>query len=43
MDEELFCIMIFSRFMFKAGPGPRVVEDPTQHLLGSDGLPKKTV
>ncbi|XP_034724738.1 diphosphomevalonate decarboxylase [Etheostoma cragini] len=25
----------------KAGPGPRVVEDPTQHLLGSDGLPKK--
>uniref|UniRef100_A0A8C9YD03 Diphosphomevalonate decarboxylase n=2 Tax=Sander lucioperca TaxID=283035 RepID=A0A8C9YD03_SANLU len=27
----------------KAGPGPRVVEDPTQHLLGSDGLPKKTV
>lgn len=27
----------------KAGPGPRVVEDHTQHLLGSDGLPKKTV
>ncbi|TDH17077.1 hypothetical protein EPR50_G00005210 [Perca flavescens] len=27
----------------KAGPGPRVVEDPTQHLLGSDGLPKKTL
>nr|XP_019954236.1 PREDICTED: diphosphomevalonate decarboxylase [Paralichthys olivaceus] len=26
----------------KAGPGPCVVEDPTQHLLGSDGLPKKT-
>ncbi|KAF3686375.1 Diphosphomevalonate decarboxylase [Channa argus] len=26
-----------------AGPGPCVVEDPTQHLLGSDGLPKKTV
>ncbi|XP_026233434.1 diphosphomevalonate decarboxylase [Anabas testudineus] len=27
----------------KAGPGPYVVEDPAQHLLGSDGLPKKTV
>ncbi|KAM6943375.1 diphosphomevalonate decarboxylase [Xenentodon cancila] len=27
----------------KAGPGPRVVEDPSQHLLSSDGLPKKTV
>ncbi|XP_018523543.1 diphosphomevalonate decarboxylase [Lates calcarifer] len=27
----------------KAGPGPCVVKDPTQHLLGSDGLPKKTV
>ncbi|XP_041842384.1 diphosphomevalonate decarboxylase [Melanotaenia boesemani] len=27
----------------KAGPGPRVVEDPTQHLLSPDGLPKKTV
>ncbi|XP_073320518.1 diphosphomevalonate decarboxylase [Pagrus major] len=27
----------------KAGPGPRVVEDPAQHLLGSDGLPKETV
>uniref|UniRef100_A0A8C4HAB4 Diphosphomevalonate decarboxylase n=1 Tax=Dicentrarchus labrax TaxID=13489 RepID=A0A8C4HAB4_DICLA len=26
----------------KAGPGPCVVEDPAQHLLGSDGLPKKT-
>uniref|UniRef100_A0A671UXD8 Diphosphomevalonate decarboxylase n=2 Tax=Sparus aurata TaxID=8175 RepID=A0A671UXD8_SPAAU len=27
----------------KAGPGPRIVEDPAQHLLGSDGLPKETV
>lgn len=27
----------------KAGPGPCVVEDPTQHLLSSDGLPKKTM
>ncbi|KAM8763261.1 diphosphomevalonate decarboxylase [Acanthopagrus schlegelii] len=27
----------------KAGPGPRVVVDPAQHLLGSDGLPKETV
>uniref|UniRef100_A0A3Q4BLL2 Diphosphomevalonate decarboxylase n=1 Tax=Mola mola TaxID=94237 RepID=A0A3Q4BLL2_MOLML len=27
----------------KAGPGPCVVEDPAQHLLGSDGLPEKTV
>ncbi|XP_029947310.1 diphosphomevalonate decarboxylase [Salarias fasciatus] len=27
----------------KAGPGPCVVKDPTQHLLTSDGLPKKTV
>lgn len=27
----------------KAGPGPCVVEDPAQHLLGPDGLPKKTV
>lgn len=27
----------------KAGPGPCVVEDPTQHLLSSDGFPKKTV
>ncbi|XP_034385492.1 diphosphomevalonate decarboxylase [Cyclopterus lumpus] len=27
----------------KVGPGPCVVEDPTQHLLGSDGLPKETV
>lgn len=27
----------------KVGPGPCVVEDPSQHLLGSDGLPKKTV
>ncbi|KAJ4947389.1 hypothetical protein JOQ06_009424 [Pogonophryne albipinna] len=27
----------------KAGPGPRVVEDPTQHLIGSDGMPKHTV
>ncbi|XP_044065439.1 diphosphomevalonate decarboxylase isoform X3 [Siniperca chuatsi] len=26
----------------KAGPGPCVVEDPTQHLLESDGWPKKT-
>lgn len=26
----------------KAGPGPRVLEDPSQHLLGADGLPKKT-
>lgn len=25
----------------KAGPGPRVVEDPNLHLLGADGLPKK--
>ncbi|XP_072236566.1 diphosphomevalonate decarboxylase [Leuresthes tenuis] len=25
----------------KAGPGPRVVEDPSQHLLSPDGLPKK--
>ncbi|MGH0153433.1 UNVERIFIED_CONTAM: hypothetical protein FKN15_066718 [Acipenser sinensis] len=24
----------------KAGPGPRVVEDTSLHLLGSDGLPK---
>lgn len=27
----------------KAGPGPHVVEDPTQHLLGPDGMPKKTI
>ncbi|KAM9860719.1 diphosphomevalonate decarboxylase [Aulostomus maculatus] len=27
----------------KAGPGPCVVKDPTQHLLGSDGWPKNTV
>ncbi|XP_077569968.1 diphosphomevalonate decarboxylase [Stigmatopora nigra] len=27
----------------KAGPGPRVVKDPTHHLLGPDGLPKNTV
>ncbi|XP_029903753.1 diphosphomevalonate decarboxylase [Myripristis murdjan] len=27
----------------KAGPGPRVVEDPDQHLLGSDGLPKRDI
>ncbi|KAK2854098.1 hypothetical protein Q5P01_006759 [Channa striata] len=27
----------------KVGPGPCVVDDLTQHLLGSDGLPKKTV
>lgn len=27
----------------KAGPGPCVVEDPSQHLLSSDGLPKKTM
>lgn len=26
----------------KAGPGPCVVEDPTEHLLGSDGFPKDT-
>lgn len=26
----------------KAGPGPCVVDDPTQHLLGTDGWPKKT-
>ncbi|KAM9545098.1 diphosphomevalonate decarboxylase [Salvelinus alpinus] len=26
----------------KAGPGPRVVEDPSEHLLGSDGLPKES-
>ncbi|CAL8243420.1 unnamed protein product [Lota lota] len=25
----------------KAGPGPRVLDDPSQHLLGSDGLPKQ--
>lgn len=25
----------------KAGPGPCVVEDPSQHLLGSDGFPKE--
>ncbi|XP_057709272.1 diphosphomevalonate decarboxylase isoform X2 [Corythoichthys intestinalis] len=27
----------------KPGPGPCVVRDPTQHLLGPDGLPKNTV
>ncbi|XP_040055364.2 diphosphomevalonate decarboxylase [Gasterosteus aculeatus] len=27
----------------KVGPGPCVLEDPTQHLLGSDGWPKKTL
>ncbi|KAM6980178.1 diphosphomevalonate decarboxylase [Aplochiton taeniatus] len=27
----------------KAGPGPQTVEDPRQHLLGPDGLPKKIV
>ncbi|XP_029000979.1 diphosphomevalonate decarboxylase [Betta splendens] len=27
----------------KVGPGPCVVQDPAQHLLGSDGMPKKTV
>ncbi|XP_056333822.1 diphosphomevalonate decarboxylase [Danio aesculapii] len=26
----------------KAGPGPCVVEDPKLHLLGADGLPKKS-
>ncbi|XP_068173851.1 diphosphomevalonate decarboxylase isoform X1 [Antennarius striatus] len=26
----------------KAGPGPQVVENAAQHLLGSDGLPKKS-
>lgn len=26
----------------KAGPGPCVVEDPNLHLLGADGLPKKS-
>uniref|UniRef100_A0A3B3Z5Y6 Diphosphomevalonate decarboxylase n=1 Tax=Periophthalmus magnuspinnatus TaxID=409849 RepID=A0A3B3Z5Y6_9GOBI len=26
----------------KVGPGPRVVEDHSEHLLGSDGMPKKT-
>ncbi|KAI1904220.1 hypothetical protein AGOR_G00003430 [Albula goreensis] len=26
----------------KAGPGPQLVEDPSLHLLGSDGLPKKS-
>ncbi|XP_075996469.1 diphosphomevalonate decarboxylase [Genypterus blacodes] len=26
----------------KPGPGPRVVDDPTQCLLGSDGLPRQT-
>uniref|UniRef100_A0A674MHQ8 Diphosphomevalonate decarboxylase n=1 Tax=Takifugu rubripes TaxID=31033 RepID=A0A674MHQ8_TAKRU len=30
-------------FVFQAGPGPCVVDDPAQHLLGSDGLPKRTV
>uniref|UniRef100_A0A3Q3MSL0 Diphosphomevalonate decarboxylase n=1 Tax=Mastacembelus armatus TaxID=205130 RepID=A0A3Q3MSL0_9TELE len=35
--------VIFSYVVFKAGPGPCVVEDPTQHLLGSDGLPKKSM
>ena len=37
--HELF-FFFFSR-MFKAGPGPRVVEDPSQHLLSPDGLPRK--
>uniref|UniRef100_A0A672P055 Diphosphomevalonate decarboxylase n=1 Tax=Sinocyclocheilus grahami TaxID=75366 RepID=A0A672P055_SINGR len=27
----------------KAGPGPCVVKDPNHHLLGADGLPKKSV
>uniref|UniRef100_A0A3Q2DFQ6 Diphosphomevalonate decarboxylase n=1 Tax=Cyprinodon variegatus TaxID=28743 RepID=A0A3Q2DFQ6_CYPVA len=27
----------------KAGPGPLVVEDPSQHLLSAEGLPKKMV
>lgn len=27
----------------KAGPGPCVLTDPAQHLLGPDGLPKKKV
>ncbi|XP_059420773.1 diphosphomevalonate decarboxylase isoform X3 [Carassius carassius] len=26
----------------KAGPGPCVVKDPNHHLLGADGLPKKS-
>ncbi|XP_017321721.1 diphosphomevalonate decarboxylase isoform X1 [Ictalurus punctatus] len=26
----------------KVGPGPCAVDDPTLHLLGADGLPKKT-
>ncbi|KAJ8407934.1 hypothetical protein AAFF_G00269780 [Aldrovandia affinis] len=26
----------------KPGPGPRLVDDPSLHLLGPDGLPKKT-
>uniref|UniRef100_A0AAY5K939 Diphosphomevalonate decarboxylase n=1 Tax=Esox lucius TaxID=8010 RepID=A0AAY5K939_ESOLU len=26
----------------KAGPGPCIVEEPSQHLLGSDGLPKES-
>ncbi|XP_071386771.1 diphosphomevalonate decarboxylase [Centroberyx affinis] len=27
----------------KAGPGPQVVDNPDQHLLGSDGFPKKSI
>ncbi|XP_054892920.1 diphosphomevalonate decarboxylase [Poeciliopsis prolifica] len=27
----------------KAGPGPLVVDDPSEHLLSAEGLPKKTV
>lgn len=28
-------------FSLKAGPGPCVLKDPAQHLLGSDGFPKE--
>ncbi|XP_017296719.1 diphosphomevalonate decarboxylase [Kryptolebias marmoratus] len=27
----------------KAGPGPRVIDDPSQHLLSADGFPRKTL
>ncbi|CAL8360302.1 unnamed protein product [Arctogadus glacialis] len=41
-DPRVYHLEMKKLFLFtgKAGPGPRVLEDPGQHLLGPDGLPK---
>uniref|UniRef100_A0A8C5DEB1 Diphosphomevalonate decarboxylase n=1 Tax=Gouania willdenowi TaxID=441366 RepID=A0A8C5DEB1_GOUWI len=40
--EDFFKIVLCYYYLLQVGPGPCFVEDSTQHLLSSDGLPLKT-